>query len=222
MRTSPTTPMLAERPRLACRLATDAPRVRLAQRVASRRGCPPSWRVTRRTRRTREGFLVSAGSGGTTTSPWETTRRATKRCVFLGRAQEQQRDGKLILVHSRAQEMPIEQLSDIRADSIAQWIEDPRARRTIMREFKSFLMTYTDADGVSIYGQRIRQLGEGVWSLRSGLKRVSADFGRASQSTPRVSRSPSSTSPILRPSFHTSSPTRPLPCFPSLTKSPST
>lgn len=57
--------------------------------------------------------------------------------------------------------MPIEQLSDIRADSLAQWIEDPRARRTIMREFKAFLMTYTDADGVSIYGQRIRALGEG-------------------------------------------------------------
>lgn len=62
---------------------------------------------------------------------------------------------------SMAQEMPLEQLADIRADSLAQWIEDPRAKRTIMREFKSFLMTYTDADGVSIYGQRIRALGEG-------------------------------------------------------------
>lgn len=61
---------------------------------------------------------------------------------------------------SSEQEMPLEQLSDIRADSIAQWIEDPRAKRTIMREFKSFLMTYTDVAGVSIYGQRIRQLGE--------------------------------------------------------------
>lgn len=55
----------------------------------------------------------------------------------------------------------MEQLSDIRADSIAEWIEDPRAKRTIMREFKNFLMTYTDEKGVSVYGQRVRQLGEG-------------------------------------------------------------
>ena len=57
--------------------------------------------------------------------------------------------------------MPLEQLSDIRADSISAWIEDPRAKRTIMREFKNFLMTYTDETGVSVYGQRVRQLGEG-------------------------------------------------------------
>lgn len=56
--------------------------------------------------------------------------------------------------------MPIEQLSDIRADSIALWIEDPRANRAIRKEFKDFLMTYTDAEGVSTYGVRIRHLGE--------------------------------------------------------------
>lgn len=67
------------------------------------------------------------------------------------------------------QEMPLEQLSDIRADSVAQWIEDPRARRTIMREFKGFLMTYTDIAGISIYGQRIRALGEGQSRLPVAL-----------------------------------------------------
>lgn len=56
--------------------------------------------------------------------------------------------------------MPIEQLSDIRADSLAQWIEDPRTRKTIMREFKNFLLTYTDENNESTYGSRINQLGQ--------------------------------------------------------------
>ncbi|KAM0753310.1 DNA replication licensing factor cdc19 [Meredithblackwellia eburnea MCA 4105] len=64
------------------------------------------------------------------------------------------------LGEDEAGEMPLEQLSDIKADSIAQWIEQPRTRRTIMREFKNFLLTYTDAERNSIYGPRIRQLGE--------------------------------------------------------------
>ncbi|GAA6060459.1 hypothetical protein JCM10212_000887 [Sporobolomyces blumeae] len=58
------------------------------------------------------------------------------------------------------EEMPIEQLSDIRADSLAQWIDDPRTKRTIMREFKNFLLTYTDEDNESTYGSRINQLGQ--------------------------------------------------------------
>ncbi|BGP19488.1 hypothetical protein JCM10213_006308 [Rhodosporidiobolus nylandii] len=58
------------------------------------------------------------------------------------------------------EEMPIEQLSDIRADSLAQWIEEPRTRKTIMREFKAFLLTYTDDNNESVYGSRITQLGQ--------------------------------------------------------------
>ncbi|GAA5836759.1 hypothetical protein JCM9279_007653 [Rhodotorula babjevae] len=58
------------------------------------------------------------------------------------------------------EEMPIEQLSDIRADSLAQWIEEPRTRKTIMREFKNFLLTYTDDNNESVYGSRITQLGQ--------------------------------------------------------------
>ncbi|KAK4057384.1 MCM DNA helicase complex subunit [Microbotryomycetes sp. JL221] len=69
-------------------------------------------------------------------------------------------DEPLIEEEDFEEEMPMEQLADIKADSMAEWIQDPRTRRTIRREFKSFLMTYTDAEGVSIYGQRIRALGE--------------------------------------------------------------
>ncbi|KAI5479526.1 minichromosome maintenance protein 2 [Pseudohyphozyma bogoriensis] len=56
--------------------------------------------------------------------------------------------------------MPLEQLAEIRADSLSQWIEAPRTRRTIMREFREFLLTYTDEDKNSVYGPKIRALGE--------------------------------------------------------------
>ncbi|KAF8897032.1 MCM2/3/5 family-domain-containing protein [Gymnopilus junonius] len=57
-------------------------------------------------------------------------------------------------------EIPLEQLSDIKAKSIVEWIAHDRVRRSIVRHFRHFLMTYTDESGASVYGQRIRQLGE--------------------------------------------------------------
>lgn len=57
-------------------------------------------------------------------------------------------------------ELPLEQLSDVKANSIKEWIESEPVRRTIMREFKGFLMTYVDEQGTSVYGQRIKALGE--------------------------------------------------------------
>ena len=57
-------------------------------------------------------------------------------------------------------ELPIEQLSDIKADSIASWVATENVRRTIVREFRNFLVTYVDEQGVSVYGQRIKTLGE--------------------------------------------------------------
>ncbi|OCH90248.1 MCM-domain-containing protein [Obba rivulosa] len=57
-------------------------------------------------------------------------------------------------------ELPLEQLSDIKAKSIAEWIANERVRRSIVRHFRQFLMTYVDDHGASVYGQRIRNLGE--------------------------------------------------------------
>lgn len=57
-------------------------------------------------------------------------------------------------------DLPLEQLSDIKADSIASWIATENVRRTIVREFRNFLVTYVDEQGVSVYGQRIKTLGE--------------------------------------------------------------
>ncbi|KAI0768718.1 MCM-domain-containing protein [Trametes elegans] len=57
-------------------------------------------------------------------------------------------------------ELPLEQLGDIKAKSIAEWIANERVRRSIVRHFRQFLMTYVDEHGASVYGQRIRHLGE--------------------------------------------------------------
>ena len=58
------------------------------------------------------------------------------------------------------QELPLEQLSDIKANSVKEWIETDAVRRTIIREFRHFLMTHVDESGSSVYGQRIKSLGE--------------------------------------------------------------
>ena len=57
-------------------------------------------------------------------------------------------------------EVPLEQLSDIKAKSIVEWIAIDRVRRSIVKHFRQFLMTYVDDHGASVYGQRIRNLGE--------------------------------------------------------------
>lgn len=57
-------------------------------------------------------------------------------------------------------DMPLEQIADVKTDSIAEWIAQPRVRKTIWREFRNFLVTYVDDHGVSVYGQRVKSLGE--------------------------------------------------------------
>ncbi|KAI0058002.1 MCM-domain-containing protein [Artomyces pyxidatus] len=57
-------------------------------------------------------------------------------------------------------EVPLEQLSDVKAKSIVEWIANDRVRRSIVKHFRQFLMTYVDDHGASVYGQRIRNLGE--------------------------------------------------------------
>lgn len=65
-----------------------------------------------------------------------------------------------VLLNPYLQELPLEQLSDIKAKSIVEWIANERVRRSIVRHFRQFLMTYIDEHGASVYGQRIRNLGE--------------------------------------------------------------
>lgn len=58
------------------------------------------------------------------------------------------------------EELSLEALRDVKAASLTDWVAQPAVARTIAREFKSFLTEYTDEHGTSVYGTRIRTLGE--------------------------------------------------------------
>jgi DNA replication licensing factor MCM2 len=58
------------------------------------------------------------------------------------------------------EELSLEQLGDVKAASLPDWIAQPSVARTIAREFKSFLLEYTDEHNMSVYGNRIKTLGE--------------------------------------------------------------
>lgn len=59
-----------------------------------------------------------------------------------------------------AEELSLEALGDVKASSLTEWVSLPSVQRTIRREFKAFLTSYTDTSGSSVYGNRIRTLGE--------------------------------------------------------------
>lgn len=58
------------------------------------------------------------------------------------------------------EELSLEALTDIKAPTITEWILQPAVSRSIARELKAFLLEYTDDKGRSVYGARIRTLGE--------------------------------------------------------------
>ncbi|ODV83511.1 hypothetical protein CANARDRAFT_238120 [[Candida] arabinofermentans NRRL YB-2248] len=58
------------------------------------------------------------------------------------------------------EELSLEALAEVKAPSIQEWIQMPNVTRSILRELKSFLLEYTDEEGRSVYGSRIRTLGE--------------------------------------------------------------
>lgn len=58
------------------------------------------------------------------------------------------------------EELSLAALADVKAASLTDWVAQPAVARTIAREFKSFLTEYTDEHGTSVYGTRIRTLGE--------------------------------------------------------------
>ncbi|CAJ2503166.1 Uu.00g105600.m01.CDS01 [Anthostomella pinea] len=58
------------------------------------------------------------------------------------------------------EELSLEALQDVKASSLTDWVAQPAVQRTIKREFKAFLTEYTDENGSSVYGSRIRTLGE--------------------------------------------------------------
>ncbi|KAI9934354.1 hypothetical protein ASPWEDRAFT_130191 [Aspergillus wentii DTO 134E9] len=58
------------------------------------------------------------------------------------------------------EELSMEELTDVKASNITDWILQPQVLRTIYREFKAFLTEFTDSAGSSVYGNKIKTLGE--------------------------------------------------------------
>ncbi|MBE3111575.1 MAG: hypothetical protein IMZ46_13905, partial [Acidobacteria bacterium] len=58
------------------------------------------------------------------------------------------------------EELSLDALQDVKASSLPEWIAQSAVERTIRREFKAFLTSYVDDKGSSVYGNRIRTLGE--------------------------------------------------------------
>ena len=107
------------------------------------------------------------------------------------------------------QEVPLEDLADIKANSIAEWIAFDPVKRTIAKSFREFLMSFTDKDMVSVYGSRVDSLGQ---SKPSPPLLVNFSIHFCIQETRNLWRSPSYISRTLTPPSPTSSPTAPRLC----------
>lgn len=59
-----------------------------------------------------------------------------------------------------AEELSLEALQDIKANTLTEWVAQPIVARSVAREFKAFLTEYVDEQGISIYGDRVKTLGE--------------------------------------------------------------
>ncbi|KAL5336131.1 MCM2/3/5 family-domain-containing protein [Aspergillus crustosus] len=58
------------------------------------------------------------------------------------------------------EELTLEELVDIKSANITDWVTQPQVLRSIYREFKAFLTEFTDPTGSSVYGNKIKTLGE--------------------------------------------------------------
>ncbi|OJJ80015.1 MCM DNA helicase complex subunit MCM2 [Aspergillus glaucus CBS 516.65] len=58
------------------------------------------------------------------------------------------------------EELTLDELQDVKASNLTDWILQPQVLRSIYREFKAFLTEYIDAAGSSVYGNKIKTLGE--------------------------------------------------------------
>ncbi|KAL2794500.1 MCM2/3/5 family-domain-containing protein [Aspergillus keveii] len=64
------------------------------------------------------------------------------------------------MVDDGLEELSLEELVDIKSSNITDWVTQPQVLRSIYREFKAFLTEFTDRTGSSVYGNKIKTLGE--------------------------------------------------------------
>jgi DNA replication licensing factor MCM2 len=58
------------------------------------------------------------------------------------------------------EQLSLEQLGDIKAANVADWLSNLNVYRSVAMHFRNFLLEYTDEHGSSVYGARIKTLGE--------------------------------------------------------------
>lgn len=63
------------------------------------------------------------------------------------------------LTYFQDEALPMQELSQIKAGSIVEWLATDSVRRSVSKFFKLFLLEMTDEHGDSVYGQRIIQAG---------------------------------------------------------------
>ncbi|KAG0170488.1 MCM DNA helicase complex subunit [Apophysomyces sp. BC1034] len=104
--------------------------------------------------RRREGRMANAFMEGLDDEDLDTpmmpTRRRHRR-IF---------EAEYLETDAAVPEMSLDDLRNIKNVTITEWISQEAPRRAIKREFKDFLQTYVDEQGTSVYGERIRQMGE--------------------------------------------------------------
>lgn len=113
----------------------------------------PGARAARRSRA--PGFLQSdedlegTGPGAGLLDGVNTRRR---RRQYDERPEEDDAEGE--------EEISLEHLGDVKASSITEWVSIDQVKRAISRHFRNFLLSYVDENGHSVYGMRIKHLGE--------------------------------------------------------------
>lgn len=105
-----------------------------------------------RRRRMPAAFLQDEDEDG----EMDLTRQPRRRRHHYDEEQEDEEMGEDIM----DEELSLETLQDVKASSLTDWVALPAVYRSIFREFKSFLTEYTDDNGTSVYGTRVRTLGE--------------------------------------------------------------
>ncbi|CAG8734094.1 10780_t:CDS:2, partial [Acaulospora colombiana] len=73
--------------------------------------------------------------------------------------------------------MNLEEITEVKASSVIEWVRIPAVRRGIYQQFSNFLRTYVE-DGKSVYGPRIEEL------TRDQLHSLNVNFQHLSKSKP--------------------------------------
>ncbi|PLB53395.1 MCM-domain-containing protein [Aspergillus steynii IBT 23096] len=58
------------------------------------------------------------------------------------------------------EELSLTEMLDVKATNVTDWVLQPQVLRSIYSQFKTFLTEYIDASGASVYGDKIKLLGE--------------------------------------------------------------